>query len=182
MFGTGHPRPLHRKEVPMHVLRQEQRRLDSHTLTVDVPDRPDAAAPLSAQAIRFDVVYTLSEYLGFLRDHLSFTLRHAPKPMRLRRIGIPLACACITLIGIPIFLAKKRRMPHCAFRIDAGGIERSSRAGTLVRRWADIDGVRRYRRGFLVMYERGAMPIPFRCLDRGQEAAFRRLASKAGSA
>ena len=68
MFGTGHPRPLHRKEVPMHVLRQEQR-------------------------------------------------RHAQKPMRMRRIG-------------------------------------------------------------LVMYERGAMPIPFRCMDRAQEAAFRRLAAK----
>ena len=117
MFGTGHPRPLHRKEVPMHVLRQEQRRLDSHTLTVDMPDEPDAAAPPAAQAIRFDVVYTLSEYLGFLRDHLSFPLRHAQKPMRMRRIG-------------------------------------------------------------LVMYERGAMPIPFRCMDRAQEAAFRRLAAK----
>jgi hypothetical protein len=182
MFGTGHPRPLHRKEVPMHVLRQEQRRLDSHTLTVEMSDDPDAAAPPAAQAIRFDVVYTLSEYLGFLRDHLSFTLRHAQKPMRMRRIGIPLACACITLVGIPLFLVKKRRMPRCAFRIDGDGIERSSRAGTLVRSWADIDGVRRYRRGFLVMYDRGAMPIPFRCMDRAQEAAFRRLAAKGGGA
>jgi hypothetical protein len=69
----------------MHVLRQEQRRLDSHTLTVDVPDKPDAAAPPSAQAIRLDVVYTLSEYLGFLRDHLSFTLRRASPPVRMRR-------------------------------------------------------------------------------------------------
>ena len=113
MFGTGHPRPLHRK------------------------------------------VYTLSEYLAFLRDHLSLSLRYAQKPMRMRRIGIPLACACITLLGIPFFLAKKRRMPHCAFRIDGDGIERSSRAGTLVRSWAEIEGVRRYRRGFLVMYDRG---------------------------
>jgi hypothetical protein len=182
MFGTGHPRPLHRKEVPMHVLRQEQRRLDSHTLTVDVPDKPDAPAPPAAQAIRFDVVYTLSEYLGFLRDHLSFTLRRASPPVRMRRITIPLACACITLIGIPVFLAKKRRMPHCAFRVDGNGIERSTRAGTLVRSWAAVDSVRCYRRGFLVMVDRGAMPIPFRCMDREQVAAFRRLASKAGSA
>lgn len=181
MFGTGHPRPLHRKAVAMHVLRQEERRPDSHTLTVDVPDKP-AAAPPAAQSIRFDAVYSLSEYLGFLRDHLSFTLRRASPPVRLRRITIPLACACITLIGIPVFLVKKRRMPHCAFRIDGDGIERSTRAGTLVRSWADIRGVRRYRRGFLVMYDRGAMPIPLRCLNREQEAAFRRLASQAGSA
>jgi hypothetical protein len=32
------------------------------------------------------------------------------------------------------------------------------------------------------MYDRGAMPILFRCLDRAQEAAFRRLAVKAHEA
>lgn len=213
MFGTRHPRPLHRKEVPMHVLRQEERRLDSHTLTVDAPDAAGAAVPPAAPAIRFDVAYTLSEYLGFLRDHLSFTLRRAPPAQRLRRIAAPLACAAAAaaaawlagpgglrtglaacaafalawlpqtagtwaaLIGTPVFFAKRRRMPHCAFRIDAGGIERSTRAGTLVRAWADVKGVRRYRCGFLVLYDRGAMPIPYRCLDRDQQVALRRLAA-----
>jgi hypothetical protein len=42
--------------------------------------------------------------------------------------------------------------------------------------------VRRYRRGYLVMYDRDAMPIPFRCMDRKQEAAFRRFAAGAGRA
>jgi len=32
------------------------------------------------------------------------------------------------------------------------------------------------------MYDRGAMPIPVRCMDRAQEAAFRQLAAGAGSA
>ena len=173
MFGTGHPRPPHRKEVAMHVVRQEARRLDSHTLTVDVPDAPSVAPPPAAEAIRFDVVYTLPEYLGFVRDHLAF-LR--------RRTAGPLLVAWVALIGTPIFFIKKRRMPQCAFRIDAHGIERTTRAGTLARSWADIRDVRRYRRGYLVMYDRGAMPIPFRCMDRTQEAAFRRLAAGAGRA
>ncbi len=217
MFGTGHPRPLHRKEVAMHVVRREERRVDSHTLLVDAGDAPDAALPPAAPAIRFDVVYTLSEYLGFLRDHLAFLLRRAPPSTRLRRNAGPLACALVAaalawlagpgawrtvmgacaalalaclpaaagawvaLVGTPVFFIKKRRMPRCAFRIDAHGIERESRAGTLARSWADIDGVRRYRRGYLVMYDRGAMPIPFRCMDRAQEAAFRRLASNVNS-
>jgi hypothetical protein len=170
MFGTGHPRPLHRKEVAMHVVRQEARRLDSHTLTVDVPDAPSVAPPPAAQAIRFDVVYTLPEYLGFVRDHLAF-LR--------RRTAGPLLRTLIILIGTPVFFIKKRRMPSCAFCIDAHGIERRSRAGTLVRNWAEIESVRRYRRGYLVSYDRGAMPIPFRCMDREQETAFRKLASNA---
>jgi hypothetical protein len=171
MFGTGHPRPLHRKEVAMHVVRQEARRLDSHTLTVDVPDAPQAALPPDPQPVRFDVVYTLPEYLGFVRDHLAF--------LRGRTAG-PLVGAWVALIGTPIFFIKKRRMPRCAFRIDAHGIERTTRAGTLTRSWADIHAVRRYRHGYLVLYERGAMPIPFRCMDRGQETAFRRLAAGAG--
>ena len=54
-----------------HGGRQEARRLDSHTLTVDVPDAPQTAPPRDPQPIRFDVVYTLPEYLGFVRDHLA---------------------------------------------------------------------------------------------------------------
>ena len=173
MFGTVHPRPPSRKEVAMHVVRQEKRRLDSHTLTIDVPDDPLAAAPPATQAIRFDVVYTLREYLDFVRDHLAFVLR--------RRVG-PLAGAWVALIGTPIFLVKKHRMPRCAFRIDAHGIERETATGTLARSWAQVQAVRRYRRGYLVLLERGAMPIPLRCLDRAQEAALRRWAAQAGHA
>lgn len=173
MFGTGHPRPLHRKEVAMHVVRQEARRLDSRTLTVDLPDAPRVTPPPAVPAIRFDVVYTLAEYLGFVHDHVAFLRRGSAGPL-LR--------ALIFLIGTPIFFIKKRRMPRCAFCIDAHGIERRSRAGTLTRSWADIQDVRRYRRGYLVVYDRGAMPIPLRCMDREQQVAFRRLASMVAQA
>lgn len=218
MFGTGHPRPLHRKEVAMHVVRQQERRLDSHTLTVDLPDIPPVAPPPDVQAIRFDVVYTLAEYLGFLGDHLAFQLSRAPRGVRVRRTVVPLACALaaaaaawiagpgalrtgssacaalalaccpaaagawVAVVGTPVFFIKKRRMPHCAFLIDAHGVERWTRAGTLARSWVDIQDVRRYRRGYLMLYDRGAVAIPFRCMDREQEAVFRRLAARAGKA
>jgi hypothetical protein len=212
MFGTGHPRPPHRKEVAMQVVRHAARETAGHTLTVAPPDGRDAAGPPVGPAIRFDVVYTLPEYLGFVHDHLTSTLRRMNPARRLRQTLVPLAfavtalaiawmigpgwartalLACgglalaslpaaasawVVLIGTPVFLHKKRRMPHCAFRIDATGIERTTQAGTLVRSWADIRAVRRYRRGFLLMYAQGAIPIPYRCLDRAQMAALRRFA------
>jgi len=196
MFGTGPPRPLHRKEVAMQVVRHAARQSVGHTLTVDPPDGRDAAPPPALPVIRFDVVYTLPEYLGFLHDHLTSTLRRTAPAQRLRQTlaplafavpalaiawmigpgwartvllacgGLALAClptavgAWVALIGTPVFLYKKRRMPHCAFRIDAIGIERTTQAGTLVRSWAEVRGVRRYRRGLLLMYVHGGDPDP----------------------
>lgn len=87
------------------------------------------------------------------------------------------ATAWVALVGTPVFYLKRRRMPLCSFRIDATGIERRSDIGTLVRTWADIDGVRRYRQGYLLMMGRGGMPIPYRCLDRKQQATLRCWAS-----
>ena len=216
MLGFIHPRPQQRKEVAMQVVRQEARHVDSHTLTVDVPAGPDVVLPSALAAIRFEVTYTLAEYLAFLRDHLAFLLPRATSAARRRRVLVPLAgvalgalaawlvgpgmartalaagamlaLAClpatagawVALVGTPVFFVKKRRIGRCTFRIDAHGIERTSRAGTLVRGWADVTGVRRYRRGYLLTFARGAMPIPYRCLDLRQEEALRRLAARAG--
>lgn len=216
MFGFVHPRPPSRKEVAVQVARQEARRVDSHTLTVDMAGTPDVAAPPAAADVRFDVAYTLGEYLAFLRDHLAFLLPRATPAVRMRRLLVPLggavlaataasfagpgmarttlaACAALALaclpvtagvwtalIGTPVFFVKKRRMPRCAFRIDAQGIERTSRAGTLARAWTDVSGVRRYRHGYLLTFARGALPIPYRCLDTQQDANFRRFAARAG--
>lgn len=88
--------------------------------------------------------------------------------------------AWVVLVGTPVFYLKRRRMPLCSFRIDATGIARTARTGRLVRTWADIDGMRRYRQGYLLMMRRGGMPIPYRCLDREQQATLRRWASFKG--
>ena len=79
----------------------------------------------------------------------------------------------VALIAPPAFLLKKRRMPVCEFRIDSEGIERRSRLGTFERTWKDVKMVRRYERGYLLMFARGGIPIPFRCLDQRQQEQLR---------
>lgn len=82
----------------------------------------------------------------------------------------------VLVLATPIFLLKKRRMPVCDFTIDRAAIARSSKAGEFRRGWHEVRSVRSYSRGYLVLFERGAVPIPFRCLDRGQLARLRAFA------
>jgi hypothetical protein len=86
----------------------------------------------------------------------------------------------IALIAPPIFFLKKRRMPICEFRIDAHGIERTTKRSTLVRSWDDVKMVRRYNRGYLLMFARGGIPIPFRCLDQHQQEQLRAFTTSRG--
>lgn len=88
----------------------------------------------------------------------------------------------IALIAPPIFFLKKRRMPVCEFRIDGHGIERTSRLGTLSRSWDEVKMVRRYDRGYLLMFAQGGIPIPFRCLDQHQQERLRAYAAARGLA
>ncbi|WP_323143050.1 hypothetical protein [Massilia phyllosphaerae] len=74
----------------------------------------------------------------------------------------------VVLLATPFFLLKKRRMPVCDFTIDRTVIARRSKAGECRRGWDEVKGVRSYSRGYLVLFERGAVPIPFRCLDAVQ--------------
>nr|WP_314540484.1 YcxB family protein [uncultured Massilia sp.] len=211
MFGTAHPQPPPRKEVAMQVVQHEQKSFDK-TLTVEEIPGGHVAPPPAAEAIRFDVIYTLGEYLGVAGDHAAsvWRRRHAGRGRRTAllplAVGLPVLAAAwiagpawlgmalamaallalashpVTLrfwmlvLGTPIFLFKKWRMPSCSFRIDGAGIERTSRAGTFVRAWSDVAAVRRYRRGYLLLLDKGAVPIPYRCLDQTQQEAFRKLA------
>jgi len=79
----------------------------------------------------------------------------------------------VALIAPPVFFMKKRRMPVCEFRIDGEGIERSSRLGTFNKTWNEVKMVRRYERGYLLMFAKGGIPIPFRCMDQRQQEQLR---------
>jgi hypothetical protein len=175
MLGFRHPRPFNRKEVAMQVVRQERRAFDATELQVELPDRPDVAPPPDRTPIRFSVTYGLGEYLGIVRDHLAFLARR-DRPGKRRRTWERLAtAACVALFATPLFYMKKRRMPVCEFRIDASSIERTTRQGRLVRSWDEVRAVRRYRRGYVVMFEKSGMPIPFRCLTAAQRQQLRAL-------
>jgi hypothetical protein len=58
-------------------------------------------------------------------------------------------------------------------RIDGHGIKRTSRLGTLAKTWDEVKMVRRYDRGYLLMFAKGGIPIPFRCLDQHQQEQLR---------
>ncbi|WP_296946218.1 hypothetical protein [uncultured Massilia sp.] len=98
----------------------------------------------------------------------------------------------VLLLGTPLFLYKRHRMPRYAVRIDAHGIARShcgtagGAGATLVRSWDEVRMVRRYRRGYLLMFARGALPLPLplRCMDQEQQRMLRRfaLAHRSGAA
>jgi hypothetical protein len=88
----------------------------------------------------------------------------------------------VALVAPPVFFLKKRRMPICEFRIDGHGIERSSRLGILRRTWDEVKMVRRYERGYLLMFARGGIPIPFRCLDQQQQEQLRSYTTARGLA
>jgi hypothetical protein len=88
----------------------------------------------------------------------------------------------IALIAPPIFFLKKRRMPVCEFRIDGQGIKRTSRLGTFERSWDEVKMVRRYERGYLLMFARGGIPIPFRCMDQHQQEQLRAYTTARGIA
>jgi hypothetical protein len=88
----------------------------------------------------------------------------------------------VALVAPPVFFLKKRRMPVCEFRIDSHGIERSSRLGTFTRTWDEVKMVRRYERGYLLMFARGGIPIPFRCLDQHQQEQLRSYTTARGLA
>lgn len=133
MLGFRHPRPFSRREVAMQVVRQERRTFSATELTVDLPECPEVAPPDGAP-VRFSVVYTLGDYLGIVGDHLAFLARRDRPGVRRKRWRRLAEAACVALLATPIFYMKKRRMPVCEFRIDAGGIERVTRQGRLVRR------------------------------------------------
>jgi hypothetical protein len=88
----------------------------------------------------------------------------------------------IALIAPPVFFLEKRRMPVCEFRIDAQGIARTSRLGTFEKSWSEVKMVRRYERGYLLMFAKGGIPIPFRCLDQQQLEQLRGYTAGRGQA
>jgi len=90
--------------------------------------------------------------------------------------SLPLAVGFWTLLlATPVFYLKRRRMPVAEFVIDAQAIERTTKGGVQRRTWADVTQVRRYSRGYLLMFRRGGVPIPFRCLSGEQLERFRAL-------
>jgi hypothetical protein len=81
----------------------------------------------------------------------------------------------VALVATPIFLLKRWRMGACDFTFDEERIERVTARGHLSKTWRDVLFVHRYSQGYLVVLTKGAIPIPYRCLDMNQSQRLRAL-------
>jgi hypothetical protein len=138
-------------------------------------------APTSLQAavsgssslceLHFPVRYRLGEYASFMWQHGRHLIRR-------RRVGFPAGWYLLvksTAFALLNFILLGRSRRTYEFTIDEHGIVRGSDTGVTLISWADVIAVRDYSRGTMVVLKRGTLPIPFRCLDRNQLAALRRL-------
>jgi len=121
---------------------------------------------LSMRPVAFSVSYTLSEYLSFAREHTAVVMADERakrgKPPVKRTPAYVLFF--VTVFGSIAFLRKKRRMPVCDFVIDEERIVRKTADGELVVPWEKVTAIYRYKEGYLVAKDGGAMPLPLRCL------------------
>jgi hypothetical protein len=126
---------------------------------------------MSENYFEFTVVYNRAEYLSVLRDYAEHELARsasaaggpAPRFDKLSR-------AIQTVVGSLSFWVKQRRRPENRFRIDAEGIKRVNRLGTVVRSWEQIERVIHCREAYLLISQKGSMPLPYRCFGTAERA------------
>jgi hypothetical protein len=128
-----------------------------------------------------EVSYRLSEYLSVVWEYAPTALvKHArakqpaaePKPFKLllgRLVG--------TAFSVPMFFYKVSRVGRCHFQFTESGVTRKSKMGELQTPWAEVKHVRVLRKAFLIVKERGAMPVPYRCMSQAQHEWFRSFAA-----
>lgn len=190
MFAPRPPQPVgRRREVAAAVVAVKQAAAiaPGHVLQAreDAPvieplrelDTPTATDP----PIRLRVVYGLREYLAILRECLPEQMVDWEQARGKAADGRPswqvraAVAMLVPLVGPPVFWRKKRLMPVCRFAIDAHGIERRAGGGRLAFAWDEVRAVHRLRDAYVVDKGHGGLPLPYRCFDGDQRAAFERL-------
>jgi hypothetical protein len=122
---------------------------------------------MSADAVDFEVAYGFGEYRQFLFEHVAHVKRRPGFLLRIFLSGL----------AAVVFAVKKHKMPLCKFHIDDEGVRRWAGGGQLAVPWSQVTAIYRYAPGYIIEKKggKGAMPIPFRCLDEGQKATLERL-------
>ncbi len=122
--------------------------------------------------LHFFVRYSLGEYVSFMWQHGGFLIRR-------RRVRWPaslfLRLRSTLSAGLNFVLLGRGRRTY-EFTIDQHGIVRTSGGVTLIE-WEDVSAVRTYSRGFMMVLNRGTLPIPYRCLSQQQTVTMRDLAA-----
>jgi len=174
MLSFNHPRPVgNGKPVAVLVQAGVAEALET-SMTVAPPEStlapPAASSALALDTLHFFVRYSLREYASFMWQHGGFLIRRRrvrwPASLLLRLKSTFSAALNFVLLG------RGRRTYE--FTIDQHGIVRTSGGVTLIE-WDDVSAVRTYSRGFMMVLNRGTLPIPFRCLSEVQVLAMRNL-------
>lgn len=178
MLWLNHPKPAgERTPVESLLMRERMRHQDG----APAPRTAGAASPLAGTrtaygsaaldevpgTVAFSVRYSLPEYTSFMWQHCSYLIRR-------RRIGtLPSwwLCTKSTATAALHFVLQGRARRTYEFTIDTHGIVRASGTGVTLVAWRDVSAIRRYSRGYMLVMARGTLPLPFRCLDRAQQAA-----------
>jgi hypothetical protein len=159
--------------------------VDGAVALLDDPDTLDLGAdampattipvvhpPAALHSLHFWVRYTLGEYTGFMWEHGGYLIRrrHIRWPMGLwLRLKTTLSAASHFIL-----LGRGRRTYE--FQIDQHGIVRTSDTGVSLIGWDDVQRIRTYSKGYMMVLKRGTLPIPFRCLREDEVGAMRRIA------
>jgi hypothetical protein len=169
-----HPRPDGSgKAAAILVQHQAGRSIDSASEAAAPDLVPPASAGSAPNDLHFSVRYRLLEYVSFMWQHAGYLIRR-------RRIGHLATWSMLvrsTSAAALHFVLQGRGRRTYEFTIDAHGILRAGASGVTLIDWADVRAIRVYSRGFLMVLQRGTLPIPFRCLGGDQVAAMHGFAA-----
>lgn len=73
---------------------------------------------------------------------------------------------------------KRLRLGTCRFIVSEDGMTRSSKMGTKSVSWPEVQRVSECSVAYLIELEKGAMPIPFRCMNVEQRESFDALVAR----
>ena len=132
---------------------------------------PVVHPPAAAHSLHFWVRYSLFEYMGFMWEHGGYLIhrRHIRWPA-----GFYLRLKSTLAAAVHFILLRRGRRTY-EFQIDQHGIVRTSDTGVSLIGWDDVNRIRSYSKGFMLVLKRGTLPIPFRCLSRDEADSMRRI-------
>jgi hypothetical protein len=159
--------------------------MDGHAALMDEPDViglgadampaasiPVVHAPAASQRLHFWVRYSFVEYVGFMWEHGGYLIHR-------RRIRWPASLFLrlrSTLSAALHFILLGRGRRTYEFQIDQHGIVRTSDTGVSLIDWDDVQRIRTYSKGYMMVLKRGTLPIPFRCLTKDEVTSMRIIA------
>jgi hypothetical protein len=133
---------------------------------------PVVHPPAASHRLHFWVRYSFIEYVDFMWEHAGYLIHR-------RRIRWPASLFLrlrSTLSAATHFILLGRGRRTYEFQIDQHGIVRTSDTGVSLIDWDDVERIRTYSKGFMMILKRGTLPIPFRCLSKEQVEAMRGIA------